>query len=200
MSAYSVSLIETIFCISLGSTKEGVAILTISSFKTCAHRVSLPTILLWRLICSPNWYLFRKEKKKIKSPPFHLLSSAFSLLKGKKMHGWCVSEFGFDWDLITWPRAGSFYHIGKNKTKKEQTEKFLFQSSKEETAGIRHTCFFQVKLILKIAVDHQYLPCMTNFHYSSIWNSGRVSQWVYRPASYIWRLVNGFHFITASFS
>jgi len=58
-------------------------------------------------------------------------------------------------------------HNREEKNKKEQTEKIQLQTSKEQTAGIRHTCFVQAEQILKIAVDHQYSPCRNNFHRSS---------------------------------
>lgn len=167
MAAYYISLTDNIFHISLEITKEESAILTVSSFKTCVHRVSVPTVFHWRSICSLNWYLFRKEKKKLKIPTFAPPQFSTLFAKRERAHSWCLSEAVFVWYSVTSQTAGSFYLITGGKPKKEQNEKKQFQISKEQTAGIRHTCFVQVEQILKVAVDHQYSPCRIDFHYFS---------------------------------
>lgn len=122
MSAYSISLINPIFHSNLEITKEGGAIFIISSFKTCAHKVPLPTVLLWRFICSLNWYLFRKGKN-FQNHNFCTYSVLHFLQhKGRKAHGWHMSESGFDWDTIKWQSKVILSYKGEKKNQEKERE------------------------------------------------------------------------------
>lgn len=122
MSAYSISLINPIFHSNLEITKEGGAIFIISSFKTCAHKVPLPTVLLWRFTCSLNWYLFRKGKifKITISAPTQFCIF-FSIREEKHMAGTCLSLALTG--IQSNDRVRSFYHIkGKKNQEKERED------------------------------------------------------------------------------
>lgn len=60
-----------------------------------------------------------------------------------------MSQGGFVWCSVTSQTAATFCVVTVEENKKQkQAEEIQFQTSKEQSAGIRHTCFVQVEQIL----------------------------------------------------